>query len=58
VRFLRHMLLAEEHPTWGQAIYEELADTPDTQQRALAGQMNLEAPWVRAALPASGASMR
>ncbi len=43
VRILRHVLLEEEeHLRWGQAIYEELADTPARRRRALEWQMHLE----------------
>ena len=43
VRILRHILLEEEeHVQWGQAIYEELADTPERRHEALQWQMHLE----------------
>jgi len=43
VRILRHILLEEEeHVKWGQAIYEELADTPEKRKLALEWQMELE----------------
>ena len=43
VRILRHVLLEEEeHVKWGQAIYEELADTPERRREALQWQMHLE----------------
>ena len=43
VRILRHILLEEEeHVKWGQAIYEELADTPERRREALQWQMHLE----------------
>lgn len=43
VRILRHILLEEEeHLRWGQAIYEELADTRDKRRAALAWQSELE----------------
>lgn len=48
VRVLRHILLEEEeHVRWGQAIYEELADTPEKRRGALAWQMELEDLLVR-----------
>ena len=44
VRILSHILLEEEeHLRWGQAIYEELADTPEKRRLALQWQMELEA---------------
>lgn len=49
VRILRHILLEEEeHVKWGQAIYEELADTPEKRRAALEWQMELEDLLVRA----------
>jgi len=43
VRILKHILLEEEqHVRWGQAIYEELADTPERRRAALEWQMELE----------------
>lgn len=49
VRILRHILLEEEeHVKWGQAIYEELADTPEKRRMALEWQMDLEDLLVRA----------
>jgi hypothetical protein len=43
VRILRHILLEEEeHLRWGQAIYEELADTGAKRRAALAWQAELE----------------
>ncbi len=43
VRILRHILLEEEeHLRWGQAIYEELADSPGRRRAALEWQMHLE----------------
>ena len=43
VRILRHILLEEEeHLKWGQAIYEELAATPELRRAALEWQMHLE----------------
>jgi hypothetical protein len=43
VRILRHILLEEEeHLKWGQAIYEELADSPEKRRAALEWQMHLE----------------
>jgi hypothetical protein len=43
VRILNHILLEEEeHLKWGQALYEELADTPARRRQALEWQMHLE----------------
>lgn len=43
VRILKHILLEEEeHVKWGQAIYEELADTREKRRAALAWQAELE----------------
>jgi hypothetical protein len=43
VRILRHILLEEEdHLKWGQAVYEELADTPEKRKQALEWQSHLE----------------
>lgn len=43
VRILRHILLEEEqHLHWGQAFYEERADTPARRREALEWQMHLE----------------
>ena len=43
VRILRHILLEEEeHLKWGQAIYEELADSPERRKEALEWQSHLE----------------
>jgi len=43
VRILNHILLEEEgHLRWGQANYEELADTPERRRAALEWQMELE----------------
>ena len=43
VRILRHILLEEEeHVRWGQAIYEEMADTPERRREALEWQGHLE----------------
>jgi hypothetical protein len=43
VRMLKFILIdEEEHLRWGQAIYEELADTPEKRHRALEWQMHLE----------------
>ncbi|HWQ28619.1 MAG TPA: hypothetical protein VNN12_06310 [Dehalococcoidia bacterium] len=48
VRILEHILLEEErHIQWGQAIYEELADTPQKRRTALEWQMHLEDLLVR-----------
>ena len=43
VRMLKFILIdEEEHIRWGQAIYEELADTPARRRSALEWQMQLE----------------
>jgi hypothetical protein len=43
VRILRHILLEEEaHLHWGQAFYEEQADSPARRREALEWQMHLE----------------
>ena len=43
VRLLNHILLEEEeHIRWGQAVYEELAATPESRRAALEWQMELE----------------
>ena len=43
VRILRHILLEEEeHIRWGQAFYEEFADSPERRREALQWQMHLE----------------
>ncbi|MCC6416836.1 MAG: hypothetical protein IT429_01160 [Gemmataceae bacterium] len=43
VRILKHILLEEEeHLKWGQAFYEEQADTPARRREALEWQMELE----------------
>jgi hypothetical protein len=48
VRILQHILLEEEqHLRWGQAIYEEIADTPEKRRAALEWQMHLEDLLVR-----------
>jgi hypothetical protein len=48
VRILKHILLEEEeHVKWGQAIYEEMADTPEKRRAALQWQMELEDLLVR-----------
>ena len=48
VRILEHILLEEErHVQWGQAIYEELADTPEKRRAALEWQMQLEDLLIR-----------
>ncbi|HEY8492213.1 MAG TPA: hypothetical protein VIO14_14615 [Dehalococcoidia bacterium] len=48
VRILEHILLEEErHIRWGQAIYEEMADTPEKRRAALEWQMHLEDLLVR-----------
>jgi hypothetical protein len=48
VRILDHILLEEEeHVKWGQAIYEEMAYTPELRRAALEWQMELEDLLVR-----------
>jgi hypothetical protein len=48
VRILQHILLEEEeHVRWGQAIYEEMADTPEKRRGALEWQMHLEDLLIR-----------
>ncbi len=48
VRILRHILLEEEeHLRWGQAIYEELADSPERRREALEWQSHLEDLLIR-----------
>jgi hypothetical protein len=48
VRILRHILLEEEeHLKWGQAIYEELAGSPEKRRAALEWQAHLEDLLVR-----------
>jgi hypothetical protein len=48
VRILKHILLEEEeHLRWGQAIYEEMADTPERRRAALEWQAHLEDLLVR-----------
>ena len=43
VRILQHILLEEEeHVKWGQAMFEELADTPEKRRRAMEWQTELE----------------
>jgi hypothetical protein len=43
VRVLRMVLAEEEeHVKWGQAIYEELADTAEKRREALGWQLHLE----------------
>ncbi len=43
VRILKHILLEEEeHLKWGQAIYEELAATPERRREAMQWQSHLE----------------
>jgi hypothetical protein len=43
IRILNHILLEEEdHLRWGQAIYEELADTPERRREAMEWQTHLE----------------
>jgi hypothetical protein len=49
VRILKHILVDEEdHLKWGQAIYEELATTPERRREALEWQMEMEDLLVRA----------
>ena len=56
VRILNHILLEEEeHVRWGQAIYEELADTPEKRRAALEWQMELEDLLVRSGGVTGGA---
>ena len=48
VRVIEHILLEEErHVQWGQAIYEEMADTPEKRRAALEWQMQLEDLLIR-----------
>lgn len=48
VRVLNHILLEEEqHLRWGQAVYEEFADTAEKRRGALEWQMELEDLLVR-----------
>jgi hypothetical protein len=48
VRIIEHILLEEErHVRWGQAIYEELADSPEKRRAALEWQMHLEDLLIR-----------
>ena len=48
VRILGHILLEEEeHLKWGQAIYEELAATPERRREAMEWQSHLEDLLVR-----------
>ncbi len=48
VRIIEHILLEEErHVQWGQAIYEEMADTPEKRRAALEWQMQLEDLLIR-----------
>jgi len=48
VRIIEHILLEEErHLQWGQAIYEEMADTPERRRAALEWQMHLEDLLIR-----------
>jgi hypothetical protein len=43
VRILQHILMEEEeHLKWGQALYEELAATPERRRQALEWQKHLE----------------
>jgi hypothetical protein len=43
VRTLKFILIDEEEQIrWGQAIYEEMADTPAKRRQALEWQMHLE----------------
>jgi hypothetical protein len=48
VRIIQHILLEEEeHVRWGQAIYEEMADTPEKRRAANAWQAELEDLLIR-----------
>ena len=48
VRVIEHILLEEErHIQWGQAIYEEQADTPEKRRASMEWQMELEDLLVR-----------
>ena len=48
VRIIKHILMEEEeHIRWGQAIYEELADTPEQRRSAMEWQTELEDLLVR-----------
>ncbi len=48
VRIIEHILLEEErHVQWGQAIYEEMANTPQRRRAALEWQMQLEDLLIR-----------
>lgn len=48
VRIIEHILLEEErHIQWGQAIYEEQANTPERRRAAMEWQMELEDLLVR-----------
>ena len=48
VRIIEHILLEEErHVQWGQAIYEEMANTPQRRRGALEWQMQLEDLLIR-----------
>jgi hypothetical protein len=48
VRILQHILLEEEeHVRWGQAIYEEMADTPEKRRAANEWQAHLEDLLIR-----------
>jgi hypothetical protein len=48
VRILQHILLEEEeHVRWGQAIYEEMADTPEKRRAANEWQAQLEDLLIR-----------
>ncbi len=43
IRIIEHILLEEEqHVKWGQAIYEEMADTPEKRRSANEWQLQLE----------------
>ena len=56
VRILNHILLEEEeHVRWGQAIYEELADTAEKRRASLEWQMHLEDLLVRSGGVTGGA---
>jgi hypothetical protein len=48
VRIIQHILLEEEeHVRWGQAIYEEMADTPEKRRAANEWQGQLEDLLIR-----------
>jgi hypothetical protein len=48
IRIIEHILLEEErHLQWGQAIYEEMADTPEKRRGANEWQLHLEDLLIR-----------